>query len=236
MTDSTAADLEADPVVILGAQQSRFGGRLVVDGRPGAQPASSNATAGDPRGVCDRAAALFTQWRDGRPEALNELVRLLTPMLWHTVRAYRLDQPSAEDVVQGAWLALVRKQDGVDDPQAVVRWLTVTARREAWRVSKRLQRQEPVEEEVLQAKAGIEVSPEDMVVRNHRDKALWDAVSKLPERCQRLLRVVAFADRPDYEQLSRDLGMPVGSIGPTRGRCLNKLRAALVALGDWRTP
>jgi RNA polymerase sigma factor (sigma-70 family) len=235
MTDSTAADLDPQPVVIVGAQP-RLGGRPVVDRRPTSRPPSARPDAAESRGVCDRAAALFTQWRDGRPEALDQLVRLLTPMLWHTVRAYRLDQPSAEDVVQGAWLALVRKQDGVEDPQAVVRWLTVTARREAWRVAKRLQRQEPVEEEVLQARAGVEVSPEDMVVLNHRDQALWDAVAGLPERCQRLLRVVAFADRPDYDQLSRDLGMPVGSIGPTRGRCLSKLRAALVAQGDWRTP
>lgn len=221
MTESTAADLETEPVVVV--RVSENGGAT---------------TAGDDRrhGLCDRAAALFTQWRDGRPEALEELVRLLTPMLWHTVRAYRLDTPTAEDVVQGAWLALVRKQDGVEDPQAVVRWLTVTARREAWRVSRRQQRQEPVEEEVLQARSSVEPSPEDVVVRNHRDEALWKAVGSLPERCQRLLRVVAFADRPDYEQLSRDLGMPVGSIGPTRGRCLNKLRAALTALGDWRTP
>lgn len=230
MTESTAADLDTEPVVVVRVSENA-GAAAAARGGDGGRGDDDRR-----RGVCDRAAALFTQWRDGRPEALEELVRLLTPMLWHTVRAYRLDTPTAEDVVQGAWLALVRKQDGVEDPQAVVRWLTVTARREAWRVSRRQQRQEPVEEEVLQAHSSIEPSPEDVVVRNHRDEALWKAVGSLPERCQRLLRVVAFADRPDYEQLSRDLGMPVGSIGPTRGRCLNKLRAAFTALGDWRTP
>ncbi len=184
--------------------------------------------------LCDRAAASYARWRAGDGAALDELVHLLTPMLWHTVRAYRLDRPTAEDVVQATWLALVRSGDGLADPQAVVRWLSVTARREAWRVAKRQQRQQPAEDEVLQSHAPTEPAVEDVVVRDHRDRALWAAVATLPERCQRLLRVVAFADRPDYEQLSQDLQMPVGSIGPTRGRCLGKLRAALAADGDWR--
>ena len=132
-------------------------------------------------------------------------------------------------MVQGTWLALVRTQAILEDPQAVVRWLTVTARREAWRVSRRSQRQQPAEEEIIQANAGVTPGPEELVVRDHRDQALWDAVRSLPERCQRLLRVVAFADRPDYEQLSRDLGMPVGSIGPTRGRCLGGSTSQILA-------
>ena len=57
--------------------------------------------------------------------------------------------------------------------------------------------------------------------------------SELPERCRRLLRVIAFADRPDYAAVAEALGMPVGSIGPTRGRCLAKLRAQLAADPAW---
>ncbi|MGN6613012.1 MAG: sigma-70 family RNA polymerase sigma factor, partial [Angustibacter sp.] len=55
--------------------------------------------------------------------------------------------------------------------------------------------------------------------------------ARLPERCQALLRVIAFADRPDYASVAESLGMPIGSIGPTRGRCLHRLRAALTELG-----
>jgi len=244
MTDSVAppqVEIESMRLVVTVAQ-----GRADAAGSagtaPGEAPRPGSATAGshsgpqgELRAICDRAAGLFVAWQEGREDAMEALVRLLTPLLWHTVRAYRLDQASAEDVVQGTWLALVRTQANLEDPQAVVRWLTVTARREAWRVSRRSQRQQPAEEEIIQANAGVTPGPEELVVRDHRDQALWDAVRSLPERCQRLLRVVAFADRPDYEQLSRDLGMPVGSIGPTRGRCLGKLRAALAAHGDWRT-
>ena len=61
-------------------------------------------------------------------------------------------------------------------------------------------------------------------------------IAALPERCRALLRVIAFADRPDYAELSKALGMPQGSIGPTRGRCLAKLRLALAADPAWEAP
>ena len=62
----------------------------------------------------------------------------------------------------------------------------------------------------------------------HLDRdALWNAVAELTERCQHLLRIVAFDDRPDYQRIADHLGMPIGSIGPTRRRCLDKLRASL---------
>ena len=64
-------------------------------------------------------------------------------------------------------------------------------------------------------------------------RQLWRHVEKLPDRCRTLLRVIAFADRPDYPELARSLGMPIGSIGPTRGRCLAKLRASLSADARW---
>jgi DNA-directed RNA polymerase specialized sigma24 family protein len=72
-----------------------------------------------------------------------------------------------------------------------------------------------------------------MVVRGQDQRVLWRHFTTLPDRCQRLLRVVALAERPDYAQVAESLGMPVGSIGPTRGRCLAKLRAALTADPAW---
>ncbi len=188
-----------------------------------------------PGGVCDQAAKELLAWRDGDVRALDRLVRLLTPMLWHVVRAYRLDRGAAEDVVQTTWLALVRHRDAVEDPQALVRWLTVTARREAWRVARAAQRVESTEDSVLDLRADPQEGPEAAALRRRRDEELWRAVATLSERCQRLLRVVAFTERADYTALSAALRMPVGSIGPTRGRCLAKLRAALGTAGEWRT-
>ena len=75
------------------------------------------------------------------------------------------------------------------------------------------------------------MSAEDEADRGSTSQMLWHAVSQLTERCQRLLRVVAFEDRPDYARLARSLAMPIGSIGPTRQRCLAKLRALLADRG-----
>jgi len=183
----------------------------------------------------DRAAADFVAWREGDRDALDRLVRLVTPMLWHLARAHRLDQQTAEDVVQTTLVSLVRHADRIDDPQALVRWLTVTARREAWRCARAAARVDATEDTVLDLRAGVVEGPESQVLRTQRDEALWKAVGRLTERCQRLLRTVAFSERPDYTQLSADLKMPVGSIGPTRGRCLEKLRCLLGKDSDWRT-
>ena len=201
----------------------------------GARPGTPVPAQGGTRTV-DAAAADFTAWSGGEEAGLERLVRRLTPMLWHIARAHGLEQAGAEDVVQVAWLALVRHRDTIADPQAVVRWLSVTVRREAWRVVRAGRAAGRLDEEdIVDLRADEEQEPEPVLERAERDGALWQAVARMPERCQRLLRVVAFADHADYAALSVQLSMPVGSIGPTRGRCLAKLRTLLGAASDWRT-
>jgi RNA polymerase sigma factor (sigma-70 family) len=184
--------------------------------------------------ACDAAAEYFSAWRGGDRAALDRLVRLLTPVLWHQARAYGLHREAAEDVVQSSWLALVRQADTIRDPKAVWRWATVTARREAWRVSRMERRADAVPEETLDAAAPAVAGPEGAVLASAAARSLWRQVARLSERCQRLLRVIAFDDRPDYAALSTELGMAVGSIGPTRGRCLDKLRGLLADDPEWR--
>lgn len=179
------------------------------------------------------AAREFSAWRAGDPAALDRLVRLLTPVLWHLVRAYGLDRESAEDVVQTTWLALVRNVDSVRDPQAVLRWATTTARREAWRTARAGKREDVAEPQALDAALPPVGGPDVDVLAAGAARTLWRHVAELPERCRRLLRVIAFEDRPDYATLSAELGMKIGSIGPTRGRCLDKLRGLLAADPEW---
>jgi RNA polymerase sigma factor (sigma-70 family) len=177
------------------------------------------------------AAGAFRRWRDGEEQALDELVRLMSPVLWHVVRATGLDRDAAEDVVQTTWLALVRSADAVHDPQAVGRWLCTAARREAWRHARTSGRVRASDDEDLDSRLPRQSSPENEVVLGDERARLWDALSRLPERCQKLLRIVATEPRPDYASISEELQMPVGSIGPTRGRCLDKLRTELVTAG-----
>jgi RNA polymerase sigma factor (sigma-70 family) len=180
-----------------------------------------------------RAGEAFELYRSGQSSAMADLVAMLTPILWHTVRAQRLDNSSAEDVLQTTWLALVRSADNISDPRSVLQWLIVTARREAWRVAKGQVRLTPKELGDEDFQSSAEDSPESLTLRGDSERVLWSHIAGMPDRCRELLRVIAFADRPDYAELARSLGMPVGSIGPTRGRCLAKLRAALTTDARW---
>jgi RNA polymerase sigma factor (sigma-70 family) len=178
-------------------------------------------------------AQVLAEARSGHPDALADLVRRYTPALWNVARQQGLDRASSEDVVQTAWLRLVRSPSSIRTPQALLSWLITLTRREAWRVAGQ-SRLEHVSDDVgaLAAPEAAPTPEQDLIAREE-ETALWEAVHQLEPRCQELLRVVAFVHRPDYHAVARALGMPVGSVGPTRGRCLAKLRALLAATAQW---
>lgn len=188
-----------------------------------------------------RATTAFTDYQAGDRQALDLLVETVTPLLWRTVRETGLDTVASEDVIQTVWLALLRKADTIREPRTVVKWLLTSARREAWRVSKRVRSDlghtgavfGVDEEELLALPEQRDSLPDETVLRDTRQRQLWQHVQALPDRCRQLLSVIAFADRPDYSHIAESLGMPVGSIGPTRGRCLAKLRDLLAGDPHW---
>lgn len=188
------------------------------------EPAAGAPTAAS---TWDRAAECCARWLDGDPAGLDDLVRVMTPVLWHVARACSLAEVEAEDVVQSTWVSFVRSAARLRDAQSVGGWLTTAARREAWRVARSRGRTTFVDDEALERAVPSQESAEAEAVAHDEGDQLWAAVNRLDQRCQTLLRIVAFADRPDYAGIARDLGMPVGSIGPTRMRCLRKLRALL---------
>jgi RNA polymerase sigma factor (sigma-70 family) len=193
-------------------------------------PETQNSAAG---ARWSAAAAAFVAWRDGEEEALEELVRMLSPVLWQVARATGLDRASAEDVVQSSWLALVRSADSIGSPQSVAGWLCTTTRREAWRMSKRGRRENATEDEMLAPALPVQDGPEAEILLADQSARLHSCLDRLNDRCKALLRIVAAGPRPDYTEISRSLGMPVGSIGPTRSRCLEKLRQELVLEGGF---
>jgi RNA polymerase sigma factor, sigma-70 family len=187
-------------------------------------------------GLADRAAGCFRDYRAGDDLAMARLVDAVTPVMWHTARAAGLDKCAAEDVVQEVWLTLYRQAERITDCQAVLQWLLVSTRRRAWAEARRSGRVR-VEEAPSDAQhdrvATADSGPEATVLRSDADTTLWRHFRSLSPRCQSLLRVVATGDRPDYAGLAAALGVSVGSIGPTRGRCLAKLRASLEADHSW---
>jgi RNA polymerase sigma factor (sigma-70 family) len=186
--------------------------------------------------LATRAGRLFAEYRAGDQAKMADLVHIVSPILWHTARATRLDAATAEDVMQSVWLSLVRKADTITEPLAVLQWLVVSTKREAWRLSKLQTRTQPEDSEgPTFAHLPERTTVEEEVIAEDSQARLWKHIEGLPERCRTLLRVIAFADRPDYAQLAQSLGMPQGSIGPTRGRCLAKLRISLANDPSWET-
>jgi RNA polymerase sigma factor (sigma-70 family) len=187
-------------------------------------------------GLAARAASALGAYREGDPAMMSRLVDEATPLLWHIARGQGLDEQSAEDVVQTAWMRLIEHAESISDTQAVLKWLITTTRREAWRVAG-LGRRVDVVDDVETGAPGPEAAdpgPEDAILESERQTIVWRHFRELPERCRALLRAVAFTDRPDYASVSAALGMPIGSIGPTRGRCLAKLRVLLVDDPAWK--
>jgi RNA polymerase sigma factor (sigma-70 family) len=180
--------------------------------------------------LATRAASAFSAYRAGDLTAMDTLVDALTPILWHAARSQGATEDAARDAVQIAWLKLVESSDRIRDPAAVMGWLLVTVRRECWRRGRTESRVEPGLDDTTPDRGP---EPAHLVAANEERRALWRHVGSLSPRCQALLRVVAFAERPDYAAVSESLRMPVGSIGPTRGRCLAKLRESLAADAAW---
>ncbi|GIL36537.1 sigma-70 family RNA polymerase sigma factor [Phycicoccus jejuensis] len=189
----------------------------------------------DADGLAVRAAAAFETFRDGDGSGMTLLVGEVTPLLWAVARQSGLDHQAAEDVVQNTWLKLVQHAGSVDDPRSVLKWLLTTTRRDSWRLRSRGHREEPdAHDDVREAEPDHTApSPEDAVLAHDEQRVVWEHFHLLSDRCQTLLRAIAYADRPDYAGVADALGMPVGSIGPTRGRCLAKLRAALTSDPRW---
>ncbi|MCR6481553.1 sigma-70 family RNA polymerase sigma factor [Amycolatopsis sp. OK19-0408] len=181
-----------------------------------------------------RVAALFDAAREGDRAALDELVSLLTPLLWQVARDQGLDADQAADVVQTTWLRLLGSFAEIRSPVALTGWLITVTKREAWRAGEKRQVERPLPELPERLSEAVP-APEEGVLRDDQRARLWRAVDNLPERCRSLLRIVAFVHRPDYAEVGARLGMPRGSIGPTRGRCLARLREQLLANGegDW---
>jgi RNA polymerase sigma factor (sigma-70 family) len=175
-------------------------------------------------GAVGRCDGLVDEVRGGDHGAWDRLVAELSPMMRSIARGYRLDEADCSDVVQTVWLRLTEHLDVVRDGTRVAGWLATTARRESLRVSRR--RELPTEPWVLEVEDPAP-SPEQQVLDRDEVARAHDALRRLPLRDQRLLTVLTRDPAPAYTEIAAELGMPVGSIGPTRARALTRLRREL---------
>jgi RNA polymerase sigma factor (sigma-70 family) len=161
----------------------------------------------------------------GDRDAWDALVKRFEGLVWSIARGHRLDSAAAADVSQTAWLRLVENLDRLREPDRVGAWLAATTRNECLRVLRLSGRQVPTDFEAEVDPPPGEVDPVDAgLLAGERNQELWQAFAGISERCQVLLRMLIADPPPSYDEIGTILDMPVGSIGPTRARCLEHLR------------
>jgi RNA polymerase sigma factor (sigma-70 family) len=199
-----------------------------MSSEPGKQTTRLRRTPVKSRLEPHEVAALVAAAAAGDRGSWEQLVDAYVGLIWAIARGYRLSDGDAHDVTQTTWLRLVEHIDRLSDPSRVGAWLATTTRRECLRVLRQSRR------EVLLAAwddiddAEPDADPVDAaLIRGEQAVSVREAVSTLNPRCQALLEMLVLDPPPSYEEVSAALGMPIGSIGPTRGRCLRRLRLLL---------
>jgi RNA polymerase sigma factor (sigma-70 family) len=173
--------------------------------------------------------AVVRRAADGDMRAWDRLVDQYGRLIWSVPVRFKLEESDAADVVQTTWMRLIEHIDRIEQPDRVGSWLAATARNECRRYMAAQKRLVLVHEdqEFDSVDHGSEV--DEALLAAERAQAVRDALAHLPSQCQQLLRLL-MADPPvTYAEISDQLGLPVGSIGPTRRRCLAKLRTLLEA-------
>jgi RNA polymerase sigma factor (sigma-70 family) len=179
---------------------------------------------------------LVARARRGDKRAWDDLVERYAPLIWSICRRQRLGDADAEDVGQSVWLQLVDQLDKIRDPAALPGWLATTTRRECLRFLRAargpLAAKSVLDARILRDEQAGTAEQELLVAERHA--ALREALTCLPPDCQRLIALLIEDPPLPYAVISARLGIPVGSIGPNRGRCLDKLRRypAIAALID----
>jgi RNA polymerase sigma factor (sigma-70 family) len=170
-----------------------------------------------------RIADLVRAAARGEAGAWDMLVHRLTPAIRRAARMYRLSPHEVDDVVQACWLALFLNVHRIREPEAVRAWLVTAARRQALGIRQREVRELLTDEPVPSHCAAADAT-EQAVFDAERAMVLHGAIARLPGRQRTLLETLVASPDRSYAEVSETLGMPIGSIGPTRERGLDRLR------------
>jgi RNA polymerase sigma factor (sigma-70 family) len=180
------------------------------------------------------AAELVTAAAAGDHRAWEGLVNAYVGLIWAIARNHGLSLGDAADVSQTTWLRLIENIDRLDDRSRVGAWLATTARRECLRILGLSRRQRLVAAPDDLADALVDESPavDAELLAREQDEHVRQALRRLSRPCQELLHLLMLDPPPSYQEISAALGIPVGSIGPNRGRCLRRLQQLLAEAGD----
>lgn len=164
--------------------------------------------------------------QQGDAEAWNALVEQFAGLVWHVIRGFRLSNAATEDVYQTTWLRLAEHLDRIRQPESLGGWLARTARNECLRAVKLGGREDLRGDLDLDLVDRTAPPVDKRVETDAANEILWRAFATLSQACQQLLRLLIAEPPLPYDRISELLGISIGSIGPTRARCLAKLRTS----------
>lgn len=168
----------------------------------------------------------------GNPRAWEELVSRFGGMIAATGRRYRLTPADNAELQQNTWLRLVENLHRIEQPERVGGWLATTARRESLQLLRRSSKYHGGADQMLANMPDNHLpDPDARPIAEEREVVVRAAWERLKPRCQELLELLVSDDPMGYKDLSQLLNMPVGSIGPTRARCLEHLRRLVAEEG-----
>jgi RNA polymerase sigma factor (sigma-70 family) len=182
--------------------------------------------------------ALIHRAAEGDPTAWNAIVDEFAGLLWSVVRGFRLNEAQSADAVQTTWLRLVEHIADLREPEHVAGWLKTTAHRVCLQVIRQGGREQLTDwEEDRGPVSGVryegpdEDGPEAAAMRQEQQVLVRRALAELPDRHRQLMELLVASPPISYQDISARLGMPVGSIGPTRARILTRMRDSLATVG-----
>jgi RNA polymerase sigma factor (sigma-70 family) len=170
--------------------------------------------------------ALVVRVCAGDQEAWNEIIDRYSPLVWSICQRYQLSRQDIDDVGQSIWLLLVENVGSLREPAALPGWIATATKRECLRVLRVTRRHDPgglPPEDLMPPDESDEMIEQELFVAE-RNIALRAALAELPLGCHDLLSMLIIDPSPGYAQISKALKIPIGSIGPTRARCLERLR------------
>ncbi len=166
---------------------------------------------------------LLTSLHRGDRNAATEIVHRFSPMLRAVSRRAGVPEHQIADVVQTTWLRLLEAPDSIREPEHLGGWLKTVATREAWRTAGLERREVATGDGMLALRSGGP-TPEERLIGSEEVSWLRQAIRRLPERQRRVLYALSLDPAPSYEEIAERTGIPIGSIGPTRARALDRLR------------
>jgi RNA polymerase sigma factor (sigma-70 family) len=182
-------------------------------------------------------AALLERVGRGEAQAWDELVGQFAGLVWSVARSYRLGRAATDDVVQTVWLRLAEHSSRIRQPERLAAWLATTTRNEALRIIRQSSRiASSSNDQVFDTQEPTVPSVDERVVDLDDRAQVMAAFRRLSSEDQQLLRLLCAVPPIDYETIAEILGRPIGSIGPTRARCLERLRRLMAAGPNDGTP